>query len=160
LIVEFAERIGRPPEQGFASARVPDGLDHTEWNRRGCHMSGVTKPGVKLDCHFQSGRSTLVVALPEGEHPQPKTRIRTLGWAERRLIDERMLRHLDAFAEKPGDPQNGHIATAIRATRPPSFTSSDQRSAARMLGRTARYSSITGRGSLRSIGSAAMMTPW
>jgi hypothetical protein len=46
-------------------------------------MPNVTQLGVKVDCHLQGGRGLVVIVLPKGEHPEPKTGVSTLGIAER-----------------------------------------------------------------------------
>src|SRR5215213_7706119 len=79
LIIQFAERIGRLGEQVLPSVRVPDGLNHTEWHQRRCLVPDVTERGIELDCGFQGGRGSFVIALPEGEHPEPEIRMRTLA---------------------------------------------------------------------------------
>jgi hypothetical protein len=58
--------------------------------------------------------------------PSPR-RVRTLGRAERRLIDQCLLHHFDALAEKPGDPHKrphgdrhaGDPAALLHLHRPP-----------------------------------------
>jgi hypothetical protein len=68
-------------------------------------VPNITQLGVKVDYRLDSGGGSFVVALPECERPEPKTGVRTLGSAERCLIDECLLHHFNAFAEKPRDPQ-------------------------------------------------------
>src|SRR5215207_5697790 len=105
FIVEFAERISGACEQVFASARIPNGIDHAKGNRSRCRVLDITKLGVEVDCRLQSGSGSFVVALPKGKHPEPKARVCTFASAQRCLIDEHLLHDFYALAEKPGDPQ-------------------------------------------------------
>src|SRR5688500_12138014 len=68
-------------------------------------MPYITKLAVEVDCGLQSGRGFLVIALTKGKQSERKTRVSTLGGAERRLSDQCLLYHLNALAEQPGDPQ-------------------------------------------------------